>query len=109
MTDQYEANQFIASGAIDQAFVKIVFPESRTVNSIFIYIPITIRFRSTKINIEFSDGTKINDISTSMMRGEAIIINTNGIATEWIKITSAQSGFGQTNFGLNEVYAFGSR
>jgi GH43 family beta-xylosidase len=109
MTDQYEANQFIASGAINQAFVKIVFPESRTVNSIFIYIPITVRFRSTKINIEFSDGTKINDISTSMMRGEAIIINTNGIATEWIKITSAQSGFGQTNFGLNEVYAFGSR
>ncbi len=109
MLETLEAFQFVASGAVADAYVKIIFPEARIVNSLFIYIPITVKYRSTKINIEFSDGTKILGVTTSMLRGEATIINTSGIETEWIKITSAESGFGQTNFGINEVMIFGSR
>jgi GH43 family beta-xylosidase len=102
-----EMNQFVSSGPINEAYVKIIFNEKTVVNSIFIYNPITVSYRSSRINIEFSDGTIILNVDMSMFRGEAAIINTNGIKTEWIKITSAQSGFGQTHFGINEVMVFG--
>lgn len=107
MIESLEEYQFVSGGSINDAYVKIIFDQTSIVNSIFIYNPITVRFRSSRINIEFSDGTVIENITMSMLRGEAAIINTNGIITDWIKITSAQSGFGQTHFGLNEVLVFG--
>jgi GH43 family beta-xylosidase len=102
-----EMYQFVSSGPINDAYVKIIFGQNVVVNSIFIYNPITVSYRSSRINIEFSDGTIIQNVSMSMFRGEAAIINTNGIATDWIKITSAQTGFGQTHFGINEIMVFG--
>jgi hypothetical protein len=107
MIETNEMYQYVSSGPINEAYVKIVFDQSSVVNSIFIYNPITVSFRSSRINIEFSDGTIIENINMSMLRGEAAIINTNGIKTDWIKITSAQSGFGQTHFGINEIMVFG--
>jgi hypothetical protein len=99
--------QYVAASKVEDAFIKIKFNKEEVVNSLYIYQPYTVNYRSTKLKVEFSNGDTIDDITMSMLLGEPAIVTTNGVKCDWVKITSKESGFGQTNFGINEVMIFG--
>ncbi|MDD4077726.1 MAG: glycoside hydrolase family 43 protein [Bacilli bacterium] len=102
-----ERYQWVANDSIEKSYVKISWDKEQTIYSIYIYQPLTVKYRSSKINIEFSNDYKVNDVTLSQFIGEPSIIIFNEVKAGWVKVTVAESGFGQQNFGLNEIMIFG--
>jgi GH43 family beta-xylosidase len=76
-------------------------------DGIYIYNSNLENYKTSKINIEFSDGRRITEIPMAVGNGEATIINCNEIITNSIKITIAQKGINQLGMGFSEIMVFG--
>ena len=93
-----------------EQYVILDFGKEVTVNSIYIWNSLIVGTKANKVNIEFSDGTKIEKVKLTDYYGGTAIVNINGKKTTSIKITVAEKGFGvggQQAFGLSEVKVYG--
>ncbi|MGV8090265.1 MAG: family 43 glycosylhydrolase [Mangrovibacterium sp.] len=105
--NKYTDYQWLSSSTDKNEFVKMEWISEQKINGIYIYNSIFTNYKSSKINIEFSDGRKITDIPMATANGEATIINLNKLKTKSIKITIAQKGFNQLGMGFSEIMVFG--